>query len=462
MLSMTSSFVLETIESRVLFTVAWITPHGTLDVNGTSADDAITIQSAGPNVVASVNGLQLLFDATLVQRIAAEGFDGNDLISNQTNLPATLIGDAGNDTLASGTGDDSLDGGEGNDTADYSARTAPISAEIDLDQGSTDPIGGVGGFGGQIGEHDVYRSINTILGGSGNDTLAVQDVDRVGVNITGQSFLLVGGDGNDSFLTDSFPSNITAIGGNGNDRFEFHYQNNTLIGGAGDDYFTNAGDDGAAASIDAGSGYDTENFASEPDVTVQMAPGLEKLISSGVNVVGNDLNNLIVVESGYGAVSVHGGAGNDTIRVDGTDNELLYGDAGNDSLVGGVGNDTIHGGTGNDTLDGGLGSDDLWGDGGWDTADYSHRGLGLNLSLDNIANDGPRSNPSERDNIHSDIETILGGSGADRIIGNAFANKLVGNAGNDTIYGGDGNDTLIGGAGTDHLDGQGGTNVIIQ
>jgi Ca2+-binding RTX toxin-like protein len=459
---MTNSFVWETIESRVLLSAAWITSHDTLDINGSSGDDSIAIETSGLDVLAIVNGQTFSFDGPSIERIAAEGFDGNDSITNETNLPSTLVGDAGDDTLASGTGDDSLDGGDGNDTADYSARTAPISAEIDLDQGSLDPIGGVGGFGGQAGETDVYRSINTIIGGSGNDTLAVQDVDRIGVNITGQSFLLNGGDGNDSFLTNSFPSDITAIGGNGNDRFEFHYENNTLIGGAGNDYFTNAGDDGAAALIDGGNGYDTENFSSVPDVTVTMAPGLERLISAGVNVIGNTLNNVIDVETGYGAASIHGGSGNDTIRVDGTDNELLFGDAGNDSLVGGVGNDTIHGGPGNDTLDGGPGSDDMYGDGGSDTADYSHRGLGLNISLDNVANDGPRSDPSEQDNVHSDIETVLGGSGADRIVGNPFANKLVGNAGNDTIFGGDGNDTLIGGPGTDQLDGQGGTDIIQQ
>ena len=137
----------------------------------------------------------------------------------------------------------------------------------------------------------------------------------------------------------------------------------------------------------------------------------------------------------------------------------LNGGDGNDSLIGGSGNDTLHGGSGNDTLDGGLGADDLFGDGGSDTADYSHRTENLRLTLDNVANDGASG---EGDNIHADIETILGGSGNDFIQGNPFANKLVGNAGNDTLFGGAGNDTLIGGPGTDQLDGQGGTNVIVQ
>jgi Ca2+-binding RTX toxin-like protein len=450
-------------ESRLLLSFASLSAHGTLSVVGTNNNDSIVVKFNGAQVQAILNGQTQSFNKSDVKRIFAKGLAGDDRISNQTSRPSTLVGDAGNDSLTGGTGNDSLDGGDGNDTADYSSRTAPITAELQIDQSNPDIIAGVGGFGGQSGEHDVYRSISTVVGGSGNDSLSVQEINRdSGPNIVGQSFLLDGRNGNDSFNQNSVESVITSIGGNGNDRFSFfNISKNTLIGGPGNDLFTNNSDDDATASIDAGSGYDTEEYGGIFPDTVHMGPGLEKMIASGISVAGNDLNNLIIVKQGFGGGNyVHGGGGNDTINASADPDPLqLFGDNGNDSVIGGSGNDTIHGGSGNDTVDGGLGSDDLFGDGGTDTADYSHRTENLRLSLDNVANDGASG---EGDNIHADVENILGGSGNDFIQGNPFANKLVGNAGNDTIFGGDGNDTLIGGPGNDLLDGQGGTNVIIQ
>ena len=436
---------LELIESRLLLSFASLSSHGTLSVAGTGGNDSITVQVSGTKVQAILNGQTLSFNKGDAKRIFAEGFGGNDRMKNKTNLPSTLIGDAGNDSLTGGTGNDSLDGGDGNDTADYSARTAPVTAEVQVDQANSDPIGGVGGFGGQSGEHDVYRSINTIVGGSGNDSLSVRDLNRdAGPNIAGLSFLLDGRNGNDFFFNNSLENLATAMGGNGNDHFSFRGQQNTLLGGAGNDFFTNDdSDDDAVASIDGGSGTDTEEYGGVGEITINMGANLENFISHNVNVNGNDLNNVIDASGSGSDVKLNGGGGNDKI-------------------VGGAGNDIIHGGSGNDTVTGGTGSDDIFGDGGSDTDDDSSRGFALNISLDNIANDGPRSHPEEVDNVHSDIETVLGGSGNDKIIGNPFANKLVGNAGNDTIFGGDGNDTLIGGPGTDQLDGQGGNDVVTQ
>ncbi|MFX8079000.1 hypothetical protein ABTK74_19635, partial [Acinetobacter baumannii] len=51
------------------------------------------------------------------------------------------------------------------------------------------------------------------------------------------------------------------------------------------------------------------------------------------------------------------------------------------------------------------------------------------------------------------IETLIGGSGADKLTGNDAANTLDGGAGADTLVGGGGNDVLIGGAGKDLLTG---------
>src|SRR4029077_3587188 len=94
--------------------------------------------------------------------------------------------------------------------------------------------------------------------------------------------------------------------------------------------------------------------------------------------------------------------------------DMIQGGDGNDTLIGNEGADILHGGNGDDTLDGEnglefsqgkpLSSDQLFGDGGIDTADYSHRGLAQRLSLDNLSNDGAAG---EKDNIHADVENIL-------------------------------------------------------
>ena len=95
---------------------------------------------------------------------------------------------------------------------------------------------------------------------------------------------------------------------------------------------------------------------------------------------------------------------------------------------------------------------------GIDTADYSARTAPLHISLDNQANDGQSG---EHDDVMSDVENVIGGSGNDRIIGSPFNNSLVGGGGNDTIYGGAGNDTLVGGAGHDLLFGQDGNDLLL-
>ncbi|HEX3357073.1 MAG TPA: hypothetical protein VHS31_08890, partial [Tepidisphaeraceae bacterium] len=118
----------------------------------------------------------------------------------------------------------------------------------------------------------------------------------------------------------------------------------------------------------------------------------------------------------------------------------------------------LNGGAGNDTLIGGSGADTFIGGPGNDTADYSSRSANLNISLDNVANDGSLG---EKDNVMADVETILGGSGNDKILGNPFANLLVGNGGNDILYGGKGNDTLNGGTGHDQLFGQDDNDILL-
>jgi Ca2+-binding RTX toxin-like protein len=215
---------------------------------------------------------------------------------------------------------------------------------------------------------------------------------------------------------------------------------------------------------------------------------------------GNDTITLLAnlptsIGAGGGADTMTGGPAADFLR-GGQQDDAITGGGGNDQLVGddpgvaGGGNDALDGGDGNDTEDGqdgadtvrgGLGDDTLAGGGGndlfpaeavsdgvdvvnggdgVDTATYAARTEPLTLSLDDQANDGLAGNAF--DNVHTDVENLIGGSAADTISGSGGANSLDGGPGNDSldgldaddaITGGPGDDTAAGGAGDDSLGG---------
>ena len=117
-----------------------------------------------------------------------------------------------------------------------------------------------------------------------------------------------------------------------------------------------------------------------------------------------------------GAIEIHGGRGDDVIRVDApglTRGFAFYGGPGNDVLVGGDGPDLLDGGIGDDTLIGGGGNDRLRGG--------------------------------------ADHDRLLGGAGNDLLWGGRGADVLVAGPGRDTLIGGRGPDRLFAAATSDRL-----------
>lgn len=200
---------------------------------------------------------------------------------------------------------------------------------------------------------------------------------------------------------------------------------------------------------------------------------------------GDDGNDTITV-TGAATAYLHGNNGNDNLT-GGSANDILYGEAGTDLLKSNAGNDTLYGGSqpwldattdrdvleggdgrdilhasllGNNVLRGGRGNDDLFGafgndllDGGpgptvfWgittdpdsdlldggagtDTADYSARTDNLNISLDDVRNDGSTAG-NEKDNVVN-CETVRSGRGNDTFSGR-YAATYFGGAGRDTF-----------------------------
>ncbi len=87
------------------------------------------------------------------------GGDGND----------TLNGGAGNDTLDGGFGFDLIDGGSGIDTVTYSFYSGPIVADLTTNQVS---------FPGNSTLVDTLRSVENVIGGSGNDKIIGNSADN--------------------------------------------------------------------------------------------------------------------------------------------------------------------------------------------------------------------------------------------------------------------------------------------
>jgi Ca2+-binding RTX toxin-like protein len=157
---------------------------------------------------------------------------------------------------------------------------------------------------------------------------------------------------------------------------------------------------------------------------------------------------------------INGGEGDDTLS-GGLASDTLRGGAGRNILTGGKGNDHLISSSGGDILSGGLGND---------TADFSAFTTPLHITLDDIANDAETGRAG---NVHTDIETVIGGGGADIIdasadqqvagvslVGGGGNDTLIGSGFTDTLHGGPGNDSLRGGDGNDYLNGDGGRDKL--
>ncbi|PIE20237.1 MAG: hypothetical protein CSA66_01100 [Proteobacteria bacterium] len=118
---------------------------------------------------------------------------------------------------------------------------------------------------------------------------------------------------------------------------------------------------------------------------------------------------------------------------------------------------------GDDTFDQGSAADcgdELVGGDGTDVATYAGRSNDLTIDIDGKADDGEAS---EGDNIKTDIEKVIGGSGNDTITGSNGDDVIDGGAGDDVLSGGSGNDTFLCAAtddGGDVINGGGGMDTI--
>ncbi|WP_349601045.1 cadherin-like domain-containing protein [Azospirillum argentinense] len=434
------------------------------------------------------------------------GYEGDDKLSGSTSRD-TLDGGEGADTLSGGAGDDVyiVDNvrdvvrelvNEGVDEVRTSLNSYTLGAN--LERLTFIGIGNFAGTGNTLDNLIVGGSGNdtltggagadTLIGGDGDDRFYFDDADaplqggagfdtavvqgNVGASLDLAACSIeqaYGGGGNDSLIGSGALLGLAINGRDGDDLILGSAFNDTLTGGNGSDTLI-AGDGDDVLYIDAddalvsgGAGFDTVYVQGDGNLTLDLtASGIERVFSGA----GNDI---LTATGSVTLVEINGGAGNDLL-VGSAFDDTLRGDAGDDTLFGGAGNDVLVGGGGNNVLFGGAGDDRLYvdtqtasldGGAGNDTV-YARYSGGVTLDLSasiELFNGSVGSDTVTAVNASSAVE-LIGGDGDDSLTGGAYADSLRGDNGNDWLDGGDGNDTLSGGNGNDWLCGGGGNDTL--
>ncbi|WP_105419992.1 DUF5801 repeats-in-toxin domain-containing protein [Neorhizobium sp. T25_27] len=246
------------------------------------------------------------------------GTDGNDVIllaagSTADGGPITIEGGAGNDIIGGSNSADVINGGMGND--------------LIFGLGGNDTING--GTGGDTFNYAIGEGVDTIDGGADPDALLTSGnatAESAILTVTSTGFTLdVDGDG----IVDVNATNIESV---------------VLYQAEGADKITVRGQDAAETITISGNsnllqvfgnGIPSISGISTSELTIEGKGGNDAINASSLNTVA-----LPPV-----ALTLDGGAGNDTIT----------GSAGADTILGGEGNDTVlyKVGAGADTINGG-------------------------------------------------------------------------------------------------------------
>jgi trimeric autotransporter adhesin len=367
------------------------------------------------------------------------GLDGNDWIDGGGGADK-LIGGYGDDTYVVDNTADAITelASAGNDTVRVSL-TYTLAANLEnLVLTGTAAINGTGNgdanrLEGNANDNTLSggAGADTLLGGAGNDVYVVDNLGDVvaelaseGVDTVQSSvaytlgshvehLTLTGtataGAGNDlANLLIGNASNNTLGGGAGNDTLDGGAGNDTMAGGLGDDsYVVSASTDVVTEA--AGEGIDT--VSSAVTFALSATSQVENLTLTGtgkVNATGNDLNNVLLGNSGI---------------------NILTGNGGNDTLDGGAGADSLVGGAGDDRYVVDLSTDIVT--------------EGANAGVDTVVSTATFMLSANVENL------VLLGNTAINGTGNADANRLEGNSGANVLNGAAGADTMIGGAGSD-------------
>ena len=307
-------------------------------VNGTAGNDTISVVNSGGSLV--VNGLAA--QVTIANAEAGDHADrstavaGNDTIDASAikagQVKLTLNGGDGDDLITGSQGDDLVNGGRGNDMALLGAGNDTFvwnpgdGSDIVEGQAGTDTLL----FNGANINEKIDISAN------GSRVRFTRDVATITMDLNGveniQFNALGGADTitvNDLTGTDVNQVNLD-LGGNG------------AGDGAADTVIINATNGNDVIIVSSNNGVVTVTGLAET-VTISNFDANDRIVINGLG--GDD----VIEASGLAAgiqLTADGGDGDD----------VLIGGRGNDTLLGGAGDDVLIGGGGQDVLDGGPGN----------------------------------------------------------------------------------------------------------
>ena len=425
----------------------------------------------------------------------------------------TIIAGADNDTIDN-SGSNVLfkyAKGDGNDSIYGFNETSTLQ----ITSGKMDSIVTSNGY-------DYFLSI-------GDETITLKNafhLDKVNiVNSKGKSIKFnvkfVGTDNNDRIYNSKHKSNLSIVGGAGNDTidnsfgtFPLTFPNNvTIDAGTGNDEIQNGGENvlfkysGGDDTIKGFNDTSTLQIASGKFNSVIATNGTDYFVSVGDNTIRlNDvasLNRVKIVNSKGKAlnfsVKMMGSSHNweDNITINGTEKiDLLKNGGDKVTILGYGGDDTITNAGGNVSINSGTGADSITNLGetvkiNSDTGDDWIYNYGEKVTINSGADDdgiinyganvsinggtgnygiynygekvtilGGSGNDYISNHKGADKVTIKGGGGNDRLFGSSGKDKLYGEAGKDELSGGDGKDTLSGGMGNDSLLGDAGDDSL--
>ena len=197
------------------------------------------------------------------------------------------------------------------------------------------------------------------------------------------------------------------------------------------------------------------------------------------NLIGGGGNDTLT--GGAGSDRLFGLAGNDTLLGKGS-NDQLYGGVGDDTLTEGTGDDQAFGQAGNDLMiwnpgegsdlnEGGAGIDTVEVNGGNVAETFTIAANGKRVRLDRVT-PGPffvdiGGSENLVLNANGGNDTVTAGDGLAGLIsltvnGGTENDTITGGDGDDILTGGDGDDRIIGGPGEDVIDAGPGNNTVIQ
>ncbi|MCE7997260.1 MAG: hypothetical protein HEP70_00225 [Rhodobiaceae bacterium] len=306
-------------------------------------DDGDDFNEAVQLGLASINGQTTFIGTASGETVTGdELFDGLYGRGGDDNLS----GLGGNDTLNGGAGTDTLDGGDGSDTASYEGTVGALTIDLAAGTttgADTDTLVSIESVIGGSGHDLIFGTtgINSLSGGAGNDTFygrgggdtynGGSGTDLVGYNnVTGALFINLLTGQTTGALTDTLISIESAVGGSGNDTLTGNDSDNVLFGDRGNDRIVGSlGDD----YLHGNDGIDTVDYS---NLTVDLFINLQLNLTSGAfadtllgleNVIGTSGDNDIVGDSSDNSFFGDGG------------NDRILGSRGNDTIDGGEGFD---------------------------------------------------------------------------------------------------------------------------